>query len=88
MFIKTIYFTKTKVEHKLTLTRGPVVDEWVGGGASVAEGQQVLVVVVGLGLHHHRGQLHVLLESSRHLQYRSLPVVKSKPKNANRSCKM
>jgi hypothetical protein len=45
----------------------PVVDEGVGGGAPVAEGEQVLVVVVGLRLHHHRRQLNILLEASRHL---------------------
>jgi hypothetical protein len=45
----------------------PVVDEGVGGGAPVAEGEQVLVVVVGLRFNHHCRQLNILLEASRHL---------------------
>ena len=45
----------------------PVVDERIGGGASVAEREQVLIVVERLGLHHHGGQLHILLEASRYL---------------------
>jgi hypothetical protein len=46
----------------------PVIDERVSGGASVAECEQVLVVMVRLGLHHHRGQLNILLKPSWHLQ--------------------
>ena len=40
----------------------PIVEERVGCGASVAHGEQLLVVVVRFRLHHQARQLHVVTE--------------------------